>query len=233
MKGLLARLKKKIGPLPLWAWASIASSAGWFLLKRGSKADLAATQTAAEPAYVSAGDTGDLAPLGSPPGADSTPVTTPGEAFPDKGITSDFQDFMNQLFAQELASRSAEKDGEDGSLKQEPPAAEAVDPTKAKTIGKLATKARAAGLARPRPKKKSANTPKPKPKKKPPPHTGGRRSTGVASHGSGGAGARPRAARKSPVKLPARPRAAAKPKPKPKAKKRQAGRQPGQRGRPH
>lgn len=232
MKSLVARLRKKWGPLPIWVWTGIASAAGWMLLKRSSGADTAAVQTASDPAFVSAGDTGDLAPIGGGSGGDTPPVVAPGEAFPDKGITSDFQDFMNQLFDQELATRAgATATASDPASSGKRVAVNAIDPSTdkpaAKPVAGLA--AAIARIKKPRPEKKTAA--KPKPKKSPPPRTGGRRSGGAASHGSGGAGARTRTVQKAKTHK-ARPRThvrpddrggprpSPKPKPKPKTKRK-------------
>jgi hypothetical protein len=75
-KGKGSGLTKKLGPLPLWAWASIGLLAGWYLYKRysASAALTAAQVTPAATAAAATPDTslGTSASAGAPTATDQT-----------------------------------------------------------------------------------------------------------------------------------------------------------------
>lgn len=115
MKGLLERLKHKYGPLPLWAWTSIAGGAGWFYMRsRGGGAVANAgtpDATLPEPVTVPTQDsTGDLsggAGTGAGAGGGGGQLQGTPEQFADAGVTSDFQDFMSQLEQRALSDNAS------------------------------------------------------------------------------------------------------------------------------
>lgn len=78
-KGLEKSLTKKLGPLPVWAWALIGGAAGyWYLKKKGGKAGTGAPVVATPTTYGGGGGGGG-GDLGqnptTPPVVTTTPVT--------------------------------------------------------------------------------------------------------------------------------------------------------------
>jgi hypothetical protein len=249
MKNLLARMKKKAGPLPLWAWATVAGGAGWYFMRRG-KSSTAADQVAAggdtlpgsADAYGGSdtspgslgGGAGAIAPVDPAGGAELGDLGLQEGIDKAKGQLTDFTDWIDQT----ASTR-------DATTAPPTPGAEAVDPTTTATA-KLPPKPPAKGRARGRPKWIPARggerghwalpngswttapkgaKPKPAKPKTPKPTKPKRpnRVTALLGKGKAGARARPPAQPKPPPPR-ARPRGIAKKttaaKPKPKPKPR-------------
>lgn len=110
LKKLLARLKHKYGPLPLWAWTAIAG-AGVYLWNRTrrSPSEEEAAAPAFSPAYAFGegeadyGDTGG----GPAPVGEVGPVEGGGELYPDNKLREASMDLIDQIrgISDELGER--------------------------------------------------------------------------------------------------------------------------------
>lgn len=107
--GFAARMTRKVGPLPVWAWAALILAAGYLIYRRRGTSSSSASQTTAVPVTpdVTGSNTGALGSSGSDTGGGSQ-IPAPVDL---SGITGELDTLAQQLAAQSAGQASSYQQG--------------------------------------------------------------------------------------------------------------------------